>query len=109
MKLLVQFITKETGQRSQVIEMTREQLAEEILHSLHQAKWNPVAEKKMEEDYILVLMEKPDGELEEFSFSQAPLINAKMLVDFVLTIDRQAQLIKEWDQLEQLEETIDNG
>lgn len=108
MKLLIQFISQTSGQRSQVIEMTREQLAEEILHTLHQAKDEPERQKKLEDDYILILMEKPDGDAEEFSFSQAPLLNAKLLVDFVLTIDKQAQLIAEWEQLEKIQETIDN-
>lgn len=67
MKCLFQLMHGDTGQRSQVIELPREELATLLVALSHE---------DLENQFVLVLMEKPDGDNEEYTFSHAPLMRA---------------------------------
>lgn len=89
MKLLFQFISHKNGTRSEVLEMTRDQLAREILRTqvIHKDDFEVLCSAN--NDYVLVLMEKPDGPNEEYSFSLAPLF---ICADFLAaTLDKTQQ------------------
>lgn len=100
MKLIIQLVNNQTGQRSQPLELTREELATEMLRSKFLYRENPEAVERHEKDYILVLMEKPDGSEEEFDFSRSPLFTVKDFIDYVLTSDAQTNLIAQWEKIE---------
>lgn len=98
MNLLFQLISSKYGTRSAVLELTRDQLAQQLVHCLHQAD----DEKQLEvsDDYILVLMEKPEtDQQEEYTFSQAPILTVDDFLDLVYSPD---QLKHEFDQLDKI-------
>lgn len=109
MKLLAQLISHRSGQRSQVLEMERDQLATE-LHRTQFMYRDDV--EKMEDnykDYVLILMEKPDGAAEEYDFSLAPIMTVSVFVDHCLSVETQLQNFKDWETLENLNEKLENS
>lgn len=101
MKLILQLVNHKTGQRSQPLELTREEIATEMLRSKFLYREEPEAVERHEKDFVLVLMEKPDGSEEEFDFSRSPLFTVKDFIDYVLTAEAQENLLASWDLLEQ--------
>lgn len=100
MKLIVQLINHKHGQRSQPIELTREEMATELLRSKFLYQEDPDAVERLEKDFLLVLMEKPEGSTEEFDFSTSPLFTVKDFIDYVLTDEAQTNLLAQWEILE---------
>lgn len=109
MKLLVQLIFHYSGERSSVLEMERDQLATELLRTKFQAKENTGEIERIEKDLVLVLMEKPDGDDEEYSFSQAPLMTVQTFINYFLTKDAQDALFADWQTIEDLQEATNHG
>lgn len=100
MKLIAQLINHENGMRTQPIELSREELANEMLRSKFLYRERPDAIERLEKDFVLVLMEKPDGSTEEYDFSVSPLFTVKDFIDFVMTEEAQNNLISQWEILE---------
>lgn len=67
MKCLFQLMHSETGQRSEVIELPRDELATLLV---------ALSDDDLEKQSVLVLMEKQDSDDEEYQFSKAPLMRA---------------------------------
>nr|QJB18931.1 MAG: hypothetical protein [Microvirus sp.] len=111
MILLTQLIDKSTGTRSQVLELERDQLATELQRSTFIFRHSEEKLARTQDDYVLVLMEKPDGSTEEFSFSQAPIMTCRQFIDFCLTPETQTQNFTDWETLENAhdQEQYNNG
>lgn len=109
MKLLVQLINAESGTRSQVLEMARDQMATELHRTRFMNRHDDEVINRIGRDMVLVLMEKPDGDEEEYSFSQAPIMSTDTFINYFLTKDAQDALFDEWHTLEQLQEATNHG
>lgn len=103
MKALFQFIRRETGERSEVLEMTREELATELLRTIDYFSGDDEEsiKKRIEarSDYLLVLMEKPSDD-EEYQFSAAPLFSNQAFIDHIYTLEQQIQIRSDFKKLE---------
>ncbi|AXH75142.1 MAG: hypothetical protein [Microviridae sp.] len=80
--------------------MTREQLAEEILRTQVMYKDDIEVLDNCGNDYVLVLMEKPETqENEEYTFSLAPLFTCRQFLDVVFSEAKQEELVYNMEQL----------
>lgn len=109
MKLIVQLVNHATGNRSQPLELTRQELATELLRSKFLYREEPESIERNEKDYVLVLMEKPEGGIEEFDFSRSPLFTVKDFIDYVLTSEAQTEMLSQWEKIETAKEENHHG
>lgn len=104
MKTLFQFIRRETGERSEVLEMTREELATELLRTIEHFRGDDDVnvQKRItaRTDYIIVLMEKSSDD-EEYQFSAAPLFTNQAFIDHIFTIEQQIKIREDFRKLEE--------
>jgi hypothetical protein len=109
MKLLCQLIHQKSGTRSEVLEMARDQMATELHRTRFLNRHDPDTLENINRDVIIVLMEKPDGVDEEYSFSQAPLMTTETFINYFLTQDAQDALFSDWQTIEDLQEATNHG
>lgn len=104
MKLLCQLINHKDGQRSGVLEMTRDQLSEQLQYSNFIHRHDELKLDQINADYVLILMEKPDGQNEEYQFSIAPIMTVDQFIEVTSTSDQRLSNFCDWETLETLQQ-----